>query len=179
MKRILFLLVLMYSSTVFAQHRYAAGLNLGYSSSVGFVGINPHLTLHQPLSNRVDFTASARAFFDLNMNNERVLNQTINEFHRSAFLDIGLDILLVDRFTSWSINVGPSVNFNHESYVETYGMVGDQLMDLRISNLKQFEFGYFVNNSIGFGEVIDLNLTIHSYSYFGQYITIGPSFSIN
>jgi hypothetical protein len=118
---------------------------------------------------------NARAFLDLGLNNEVVLNQTFDEFHRSAFFDFGVNLLLVDRYNSWTFSFGPSLNLNHEKYVSTYSLRGREIGDLRYENNKELMMGYYISNSISFGKYVALNVTMHGYDYLGEYIAFGPS----
>lgn len=100
------------------------------------------------------------------------------EYHRSFYTDLGLNVKLINRAADWSIGAGGAYQIGAEKYVSEAGWRGDQLDFYRAEKTNSSRFGIFVKNTVEFGEVVSLNLTVYRFNFWAEYMSFGPSFKI-
>lgn len=174
----LFIIFLTFSSSV-AQTSFLAGLNIAESTNVGFVGLNPTLEVEQPLTFHISANATLNGFWDVYRVEESEPLFKKESYHRSFYSDLGLNVKIIDKTVDWSIGTGGSYQVGVQNYVDEAGWRGGELefYDTRKTNFSRF--GMLIRNTIGFGEVVNLNINIYRFNFWGEYMSVGTSFKLN
>ncbi|MEL7834658.1 hypothetical protein [Fodinibius sp. Rm-B-1B1-1] len=161
-----------------AQPSIKAGLNIAESTNVGFVGLNPTLEVEQRLISNISANVTLNGFWDFNQVEEYEPLFKEKSYHRSFYSDLGLNIKIIDKAVDWSIGAGGSYQVGVEKYVDTAGWRDGQLQfyDTRKTNFSRF--GILISNTIGFGKVVNLNINIYRFNFWGEYMSIGTSFNL-
>jgi hypothetical protein len=180
MKKIFFSVVIFFLtiSSSFAQTSFFGGLNAVNSTNKGFFGLNPTLEIEQNIFGNLNADFRFNVFFDLGPN-ENIPGVDTKDYHQSIYSDLGLNFKLIDRKVDWSIGGGGSYRIGAEKYVSGAGWTGDRLDFYETKRTNFSGFGIFVESTIGFGEKVSLNLTVYKFNFWGEYMSIGPSFKIN
>ncbi|MDZ7659489.1 hypothetical protein [Fodinibius sp.] len=173
----LFIFFLTISSS-FAQTSFFGGLNVAGSTNVGFWGLNPTAEVEQKIFGNLNADFRLNGFVDLGPN-ENIPGVNTKDYHRSIYSDLGLNFKLIDRKVDWSIGAGGSYRIGTEKFVDEVGYNGNTLVHYDTRKINFSGFGIFVKNTIGFGKNVSLNLTVYRFNFWGEYMSVGPSFKIN
>lgn len=173
-----FVLLTLTSST-FAQTSLSAGLNATGSMNVGYWGVSAIIEAQHQLTPRFSADISLNGFHDLAPHEELLPNVKVSDYHRSIYSNLGLNFKLIDRTIDWSLGAGGTYQIGSEQYLQSASYYGEELTDYHIEKNKFSRFGMFVKNTIDFGESVSFNITVYKFEFWGEYMSIGPSFSIN
>lgn len=171
------LFLLLMSSICLGQTSFFGGLNAAESTNKGFWGINPTVGIQHPVSTNFNINLRLNGFLDLKPKSDIPQFQGKN-YHRSFYSDLGIDFRIIDRAVDWSIGAGGSYQVGVEKYVSGAGWYGDKLTSYKTEKNSFSRFGVFIKNSIKFGETVSLNMTIYRFTFWGDYLSFGPSFKI-
>ncbi|MDZ7659477.1 hypothetical protein [Fodinibius sp.] len=181
MKKISLLTFILFTlaSSTFAQTSLSAGLNATGSMNVGYWGVSATIEAQHQLTPRLSADISLNGFHDLAPHEELLPNVKVSDYHRSVYSDLGLNFKLIDRKVDWSIGAGGSYQIGSEQYLQSASYYGEELTDYHIEKNNFSRFGVFVKNTIDFGQSVSLNIIVYRFEFWGEYMSIGPSFSIN
>lgn len=180
MKKLAILSILLFVISVssLAQTSVYLGLNAATSTNVGFWGANPTFEIEHEIISNVHIDLRLNGFIDLKSDSELFPNVEVQEYHRSFYSDLGLNIKIIDRRIGWSVGGGVSYQLGSERYLESLGKRNGELLDFNIETDNFSRFGLYVNNAFYFGESISININVYGFRYWGEYMSIGPSFRV-
>lgn len=162
-----------------AQTVVSAGLNGAETTSKGFWGINPTVEIKHHMTSTFNADLRINGFFDLMPAHELMQHIKVRDFHRSVYSDLGLNLKITDRYIDWSIGVGGTYQIGREQFLQSASFYGEELMFYDIRRTDISRFGIFVRNTLDFGHTVSLNLTVYRFEYWGEYMSLGPSFRLN
>lgn len=174
----LFIFFLTISSS-FAQTSFFGGLNIAESTNKGFWGLNPTLEVEQNIASNLNIDLRINGFFDVHPNAELMKNVKIQEHHRSFYSDLGLNVKIINKKVDWSIGAGGSYQVGGERYLSGAGYYDGELTEYQIYSNNFSRVGFFIKNTLDFGEAVSFNLTVYRFRFWGEYMSFGPSFKLN
>jgi len=127
----LFIVFLTISSS-FAQTSFFGGLNIAESTNKEFWGLNPTLEVEQNITSNLNIDLRVNGFFDVHPNQVLMPNVKVQEYHRSFYSDLGLNIKVIDKKVDWSVGAGGSYQIGGEQYLGGAGYYDGELTDYHI-----------------------------------------------
>ena len=71
---------------------------------------------------------------------------------------------------------GGTYRLGKEQYVSSIAYRGKKLVDYNIDAKNLSGFVFYLKNTVGFGEHLQLNLSIYRFNFTGQFWSIGPAY---
>lgn len=171
------LLLLAITLSSLAQTSLSVGANATGSMNVSYWGASAIIEAQYQLTSRLTAGLSLNGFHDLAPGDDQPGFEA-NDYHRSVYSNLGLNFKLIDQTVDWSIGAGGTYQIGSEQYIQSTSYRGDMLLDYSVEKNSFSRSGYFVKNTLGIGQRISFNITVYRFTYWGEYISLGPSFAI-